>query len=141
MRRGFTLIELVLALLIASLVVLTINFAVQTTHRSSVNRMEDQLAWHYFLSTIRAPKYQFVIEHQAAQKIILKSTVQKKRFVLKYRQGELVLTTPEGGYLPLLRGLTTAHFEPAKKGVRSVVETRSGQQLAANLMLEDVIEE
>lgn len=141
MRSGFTLIELIIALTVTSLVVLTINFSMQISHQFHSNRVADQLAWHYYLSEIRAPKYDFRVKARSTKSLVLRSVAQNKTFILKYRQGELVLTTPNGGYLPLLRGLTTARFEADTRGVRSFVETKNGQKFDGNLMLEAVVDE
>ncbi|WP_288528461.1 competence type IV pilus minor pilin ComGF [uncultured Secundilactobacillus sp.] len=137
MRKGLTVVEAILALFVTALVVLTIASGLKSTHFEMTTKTDQQLAWHYFLSEVRSPKYAFVVEKVETNYILLESSIQKKTFILKFRSGELVLTTPKGGYIPLMRGLKTGQFQAVKKGVDCEAMATTGQRFKANLMLED----
>lgn len=115
-RAGFTLVESLLALLIGSLVMLSVGLTVQQLRRDQTTGMiaATQLdnAILHLTDERRSARY---ISHSSSEvRLLMKPSSGTARVhTLRASRGQLLLSTVEGGYMPLVEkvSLATFHYE------------------------------
>ncbi|MCH5462605.1 prepilin-type N-terminal cleavage/methylation domain-containing protein [Lactobacillus sp. LC28-10] len=112
MRAGFTLIETSIALVVTALAVLSLQFGFQMLNVHSQQRYDEQLAWYQMLAELEGKKYRFTLGKVYLQKAELVPNADDERiFYLKGHNGNLMLTTDKGGYMPLFKGMSYYEFD------------------------------
>lgn len=133
MKKGFTLIETLIALTVTALAVVTLQFGFQAMAVKTQQRTDEQLAWYHFLATLESDQYQFTLNHQELQSVHLTPHVADNDldYGMYFHAGKIVLTTQQGGYMPLLNNLHYAEFGVRDGFLTIKVTTRNYQHLSA----------
>ncbi|GEK29238.1 type II secretion system protein [Furfurilactobacillus siliginis] len=112
-RTGFTLIESLLALLIGSLVMLSVGLTVQQLHRDQTTGMiaATQLDNAILHLTDERRSAQYISNSSSEVRLSMKpSEGIAKVHTLKASRGQLMLSTIAGGYMPLVEKVSSAQF-------------------------------
>lgn len=125
MKAGFTLIETSIALVVTALAVLSLQFGFQMLNVHSQQRYDEQLAWYQMLAELEGKQYRFTLGKVYLQKAELVPKTGKERlFYLKGHNGNLMLTTDKGGYMPLFKGMSYYEFDVERGHLKINVKTK-----------------
>lgn len=130
-QRGFTLIECILALLITSMVMLTIGWFLHSFEKSDHQSIDESAQWYLFLRELESPTHQFQLMGCGEHRIMLSSPVHVKYYNLDGNDDHIYLTLLEhgGGYLPLLDHVQKFKTDQiSDTQVEIKVETTSGHE-------------
>lgn len=135
-RNGFTIIEVVIALVVLSLLVLTIQVALPMLRSNK----DETLSWYYTLSELEENQKHFKISKMYTNQIYLKDGQDQTQYVLKQNRQSLILSTNDGGYIPLMDDIRLVEFYSGKgKTVEMKVHTKDDQVFRARLDMEESI--
>lgn len=130
-RKGFTLIECILALLVTSMVVILIGLLLHSFEKSDHQSIDESAQWYLFLRELESPTHQFQLMRCSDHRLMLNSPVSVKYYQLNGKSSHLYLSLQEngGGYLPLLDHVRTFHAQQiSDRQVEIEVETISGHK-------------
>lgn len=105
-RQGFTIVEVVVALVVMSLMLLTIQLVVPLLR----HQQSDELAWHYALSEIEQNNEAFQVIQVKRNCLKLVGRKSTKSYLLLQNGNSLILSTPQGGYVPLMDHVASVSF-------------------------------
>ncbi len=94
-RKGFTIVEVVVALVVMGLMLLTIQIVMPLLN----HQQSDDLAWHYALAEIEQNNEAFKITQVRRNRLKLEGRKGTKPYLLLQNKQSLILSTPEGGYV------------------------------------------
>lgn len=135
-RNGFTIIEVVIALVVLSLLVLTIQVALPMLRTNK----DETLSWYYTLSELEENQKHFKISKMYTNQIYLKDDQDQTQYVLKQNRQSLILSTNDGGYIPLMDDIRLVQFCSGKgKTVEMKVHTKDDQVFRARLNMEESV--
>ncbi|MTV83226.1 competence type IV pilus minor pilin ComGF [Secundilactobacillus folii] len=141
MKRGFTLIETLIALVVTAIAILTFQFGIQALTAKSQQRYDEQLAWYHMLAKLESDDYGFSLAKVGMQEALLNPQTDKDRQYDIYQyHDKIVMTTDKGGYMPLLTGLHYVGMDNAHGYLKISVITRMNQHLSAVTTIGDVHE-
>lgn len=128
MKAGFTLIETLIALAVTALALLSIQFGFQMMTVRSQQRYDEQLAWYHMLGELEGSQYRFSLGKVYLQNAQLIPHSDKERtYYLKGHDGNLILTTDKGGYMPLFKGMSYYEFDVDHGHLKIDVKTKTQQ--------------
>lgn len=139
MKQGFSLIETIIAIAVIAVGLLTIQLGTSIVMNQRQREFDEQLAWYQLLGELESPEYRFRVTKMDRYQLILKSPrVTKRQFLLRHRRTvetkashELMLTTPDGGYLPLIREVKDVTWATKKNRLYLELTMMKGQKFSA----------
>lgn len=105
-RKGFTIVEVVMTLVVMGLMLLTIQIVMPLLN----HQQSDDLAWHYALAEIEQNNEAFKITQVRRNRLKLEGRKSTKPYLLLQNKQSLILSTPEGGYVPLMDHVADISF-------------------------------
>lgn len=123
-ERGFTLLETMTALMVTSLTVLLISFAVR--HFQSIDRFNfhsHQLEWHIFLNQLEYDLEGTTFQSSSTQGLIVSRKTEDNiivQDVYRKSKGKFVKDRT-GGHEPMLMQVAVVHFQREGFGLRLTV--------------------
>lgn len=125
MKTGFTLIEALIALVVTALAMLSLQFGMQMLNTRSQQLYDEQLAWYHMLGELEGNQYQFTLKKAYLQQAQLSPHNHSDRtYILKGHNGNLILTTDRGGYMPLFKGVSYYEFDVDHHHLKIKVQTK-----------------
>lgn len=139
MKRGFSLMETVIAIGIIAVGLLTIQLGTALVANQRQREFDEQLAWYQLLGELESTDYRFRVTQLDDHQLKLVTQRKPKRpFLLRYRRTkattkphELMLTTPDGGYLPLIRNVKSVTWTTQKNRLYLKLTMMKGQTFSA----------
>lgn len=134
-RRAFTLAETICALLVSSLVVMTISIALASIKSANQRDLDPGLDWYLMLQELESADHQFEIISVSRWDLHLYSRVSHRRYVFKGTT-KMYLTCLQaggGGYMPLIDGVKLREYSFKQLDSQRVLfrmERDNGQKLS-----------
>lgn len=130
-RAAFTLVECISALIVTSIVVLLIGYAM-TSVRTMVKRsLSNTVDWQICLQELESSNHHFVLQHANSKSIFLLEQTSGREFELRALD-RLYLRASNGGYVPIFSGIKmdrTVFRQLDDQRVYIKVERDNGQEL------------
>lgn len=112
--QGFSLVEVVVALMVASMGIMLINIGLQNIHYqlTSMTGSKVQIQWEKVISTLESEQMQFQWnDRQTSNVPILYCQTQKRDYLLKLNHHNLILQGSNGkGFMPLFMGIDNFRY-------------------------------
>ncbi|GAX03731.1 hypothetical protein IWT140_01356 [Secundilactobacillus pentosiphilus] len=125
MKTGFTLIETLIALVVTALAMMSLQFGMQMLNTRSQQRYDEQLAWYHMLGELEGDQYQFTLGKAYLQEAqLIPHNHRGRTYILKGHNGNLILTTDRGGYMPLFKGMSYYEFDVDHGHLKIKVQTK-----------------
>ncbi|WP_461242705.1 prepilin-type N-terminal cleavage/methylation domain-containing protein [Secundilactobacillus muriivasis] len=142
MKRGFSLIETIIAIAVIAVGLLTIQLGTSIVMNQRQREFDEQLAWYQLLGELESPEYRFRVtkmDPNHRYQLVLKTPrVTERPFILVHRRTvktksphELMLTTPDGGYLPLIRDVKDVTWTTKQNRLYLELTMMKGQKFSA----------
>ena len=126
-KRGFTLAEAILALLIMALIVNLTIMAVKTTRQKAEVDFEDKIT--EVVQDLEAKRHDFRLKEVRPNRLILYSETQKKRYELEcYSRKNMLRYTP--GHMPLITGVRSVSFKQVGNLIQIKIRVNGGSHSA-----------
>jgi competence protein ComGF len=132
-KRGFTMIESLLALVLISLIAVLLSYGKYFNQKYHDN--SDTISYYSFLQSIEQSKYQFSIKSLEKNVLRLYSSSQNKVYLLYKYRNNLVLTGAISGYMPVLKSVKLFQVIALKKHVEIIVKFVNGQYFHNRLLI------
>lgn len=112
--RGFSLIEAIISLMIASMGIILINIGVQNIHHQLTSRIGSKIhvQWEKAVSTLESEQMQFQWDGSQSSNIpVLYCQTQKRSYLLKLNHNNLILQGTNGkGFMPLFMKIDSFRY-------------------------------
>lgn len=138
---GFTMIEQVMALLIACFSIMLLLSSVQFLYRLDDYLMvPEYLEWHLFITQLNqyAKDYELASGNEAKFESIQSPNGKKETWLLKYSQthkaGSVIYLSKNHGYQPLLIGFTKCRLKRVANYLEMNVQTNDGVDRQLNFV-------
>ena len=111
-RRGFTLLETMIALFVTALALLTVQMGYQWLNNNQQQRNSEQLDWYGFLGIIEGGRYRFDLDHVDGDEVFVHSKTEDQDHIIRFRPNkhEIMLTGLHGGDVPLMQNIASCQF-------------------------------
>lgn len=129
---GFTIIECVLALVVASLTLLLAGWGMTALATSNRHSLDSPVDWYIFLQEMEADSHHFILRNVGEDELQVFSPHTGLDYTLQGRDALYLKAWDRGGYLPLFDGIKgeTCRFKrlPGQR-VRVEVRRKNGEEL------------
>ncbi|WP_084172129.1 competence type IV pilus minor pilin ComGF [Atopococcus tabaci] len=144
-EKGFTLLEAMVALLVTTLTLTLMSYAVR--HVQTLSRMElhdRQLEWHLFLNQMEYDLKETAFVENSGQAFIFNKYNPEKRKEERIRYEKymtMIRRTVDGsGHQPMLTQVSDVRFERTEKGLETTVTFQNGITYTAWVDLNEQME-
>lgn len=131
-NKGFTLLEVILALFVVLLILFLLNPMIQLNHRhlDEINQSTKQ-DWYVFTIQLEQTIKEFELISVAENRLIFQTEDQDeiKKPVIEYYAGKQLIrkSSVKGGYEPMLLNVEKVHFQYENFFVRMSVDFLNGE--------------
>ncbi|MCD7119254.1 ComGF family competence protein [Limosilactobacillus agrestis] len=101
-KKAFTLVEATCALIISSLVIISISLVTTSMKQVSKMNLEPTITWHLFLRELESANHRFELIGIRDNHLLLYSQITDQKYDLKGNHTLYLTCQNEGGYMPLL---------------------------------------
>lgn len=132
-RNAFTIIECICALMVTTLVVLSISALMTTIRRVNRVDLNNSVDWYMFIQEMESSRHRFELRHVYRRSLLLYSQAARRDYELKGADSFYLTCRQDGGYLPLLdevKAYDCKFKQLDDQRVLVEVERKNGQQLA-----------
>lgn len=135
---AFTLVECISALIVTSLVVVLVGYAMTGVRGLSRHALSNAVDWQICMQELESSEHRFALKKANSEGIFLKEQTSGRNFELRAAD-RLYLRAANGGYVPIFSGIKngkTIFHQLDKQRVYLKVERKNGQKLTGVVCFE-----
>ncbi|MBB1095160.1 ComGF family competence protein [Limosilactobacillus agrestis] len=137
-KKAFTLVEATCALIISSLVIISISLVTTSMKQVSKMNLEPTITWHLFLRELESANHRFELIGIRDNHLLLYSQITDQKYDLKGNHTLYLTCQNEGGYMPLLDNIKDHEYSFTQLDSQRVlikVTRKNGEKMSAIVRL------
>ena len=135
-RKGFTILECIVSLLVLVMISGLIQFVIPMASKINTHSWKDATDWYLFLKRLEDPAYKFRLVKVTSNCLEMNSMVNGENYFLLGGKKAVYLKTMQGGYMPLLvnyQPYSLAFYESGSNSVMVICRLDNGEEKNAKI--------